>query len=301
MKIIALYTCFNRREKTLTSIKSLYDSLDFYNNHNVESIDLEVYLTDDGCTDGTAESVKSTFPDKDIHILKGDGNLYWAGGMRLCWKEAIKNNHNNSCDYYLLVNDDTILQQNCFSELFSAESYCRKYHSQEGLISGITCSSLDDKEITYGGDVIVNRLTGKSKRMGICATPQMVDIVNANILLVPNHVVDEIGIFYEGYKHSGADNDYSMMAREHGIPVLVTSNVCGVCDNDHHDADVDSRRIIGMTLSERKKYFYHPLHTINDYLTFVKRHMIMRYPLSWLFCLMRIYIPKLYYRFNRIR
>lgn len=300
MKIAALYTCFNRREKTLTSIKSLYDSLVHYNNYNKEYIDLEIYLTDDGCTDGTAESVKSAYPDKDIHIIKGDGNLFWAGGMREAWKEAIKNNY-NIYDYFLLVNDDTILQTNCFSELLSTELYCRKHHSQEGLISGITCSSLDATEITYGGDVIVNRLTGKSKRMGICATPQMVDIVNANILLVPNRVVEKIGIFYEGYIHSGADNDYSMMAREHDIPVLVTSNVCGVCDNDHHDADVDCKRIIGMTLSERKKYFYHPLHTINDYLTFVKRHMIIRYPLSWLFCMMRIYLPQLYYGFNRIR
>lgn len=48
----------------------------------------------------------------------------------------------------------------------------------------------------------------------------MVDLTNANILLVPKVVVDKIGIFYEGYKHGRANNDYSLLARRKGIPVL---------------------------------------------------------------------------------
>lgn len=60
----------------------------------------------------------------------------------------------------------------------------------------------------------------------------MVDLTNANVLLVPKEVVDKIGIFYEGYKHGCADNDYSMLVRRTGIPVLITPGACGTCENE---------------------------------------------------------------------
>ena len=259
MKIAALYTCFNRRDKTLASIRSLYDSMDFYNNNNKESIDLVIYLTDDGCTDGTAESVKLTFPNKEIQIIKGDGNLYWAGGMRCAWKEAQV--LHDTWDYYLLLNDDTILLETCLCEVLLTENNCRTIYGKDGIISGITCSSTDSNIITYGGDVFLNKLTGKTQRLGKSDKPQLVDMTNANIMLVPKGVVDKIGVFHESFMHSTADVDYSLWARNHGIPVLITANISGVCDNDHHDADVDYQRIIKMKFQERKTYYNHPLHS----------------------------------------
>lgn len=297
MKIAALYTCFNRKAKTLSSIKSLFESLDDYNNKATESIDIEVFLTDDGCSDGTAAAIRETFPNRVIHILQGNGNLYWAGGMRLAWNEALI--RHKEWQYYLLLNDDTLILNRCIMEILSAEAYSKKTYNREGIISGITCSSSDPEIITYGGDVIVNRLTGKTIRLGKSKTPRLVDMTNANILLVPSAVVDEIGTFCKGYIHSTADVDYSMWARRHKIPVLITSEACGVCENDHHDADVDYQRIIKMTRAERKSYYNNPLHSSRDYLTFVKRNMPLRYPLSWFFSIMKINIPGLYFFINK--
>ena len=75
MKIAVLYTCFNRKAHTLSSLKCLFASLDYYNNIAKDKISITVYLTDDGCTDGTVEAICRVYPDKDIIILKGDGNL----------------------------------------------------------------------------------------------------------------------------------------------------------------------------------------------------------------------------------
>ena len=58
MKTIAvLLTVFNRKDKTLECLKHLY----VQNGIGVH-YDIEVYLTDDGCTDGTPEAVNSLFP-----------------------------------------------------------------------------------------------------------------------------------------------------------------------------------------------------------------------------------------------
>ena len=129
----------------------------------------------------------------------------------------------------------------------------------------------------------------------------MVDLTNANILLVPKAVVDRIGIFYEGYKHGRADNDYSMMARRKGIPVLITPGACGTCENDY-GSKVDSRdKVINMSQKERTAYFNHPVRCNHDYLTFIRRNMPARYPLPWIFRMMLTYCPKLYFRINRAR
>ena len=261
MKIAVLYTCFNRKVKTLASLQSVFDAAEAYNKINVNKLDIEVFLTDDGCTDGTPEAVCELFVEKNVHILKGTGNLFWTRGMCLAWEEARK--RHSEWDYYLLMNDDTTMNSYGFVELLNAQKYCVKQYRQEGVISGITCSTTDPTVITYGGDVIVNRFTGKAIRLGKSSVPQMVD-----------------------------------MACRKGIPVLVTSAACGECDNEHHNSDVDSQRFINMTLTERRAYYNHPLHSKKDYLTFVRRNMPLRYPLSWLFTMLKVYCPKIYYRIN---
>ena len=69
MKIAAIMTCHNRKNKTMACLKSLFTIIP----------ETDVYLTDDGSTDGTSEAVLYTYPN--VHIISGDGNLYWNRGM----------------------------------------------------------------------------------------------------------------------------------------------------------------------------------------------------------------------------
>lgn len=299
MKIAVLLTCFNRKEKTLSCLAGLYESQRVYNERNSSPIELEVFLTDDGCTDGTAQAVKEAFAGKSIHILQGTGNMFWAGGMRFAWKEAQK--RHGEWDYYLLLNDDTTINADCFNELMNTEAYSLTQYKQLAVASGITCSADDPTKITYGGDIIPNKFNGRQIRLGRSSAPQMVDLTNANILLVPKKVVDKIGIFYEGYRHGRADNDYSMLARRKGIPVLITPGACGTCENDHGSKADFRNKVLNMSQKERTAYFNHPIRCNHDYLTFIRRNMPARYPLSWLFRMMLTYCPKLYFRINGAR
>ena len=121
MKIAVLLTCFNRKAKTLSCLDGLFQAQSIFNHKSEEHIESEVFLTDDGCTDGTAQAVKEAFAGKNIHILEGNGNMYWAGGMRFAWKEALK--RHAEWDYYLLLNDDTTINAYCFNELMNTEVY----------------------------------------------------------------------------------------------------------------------------------------------------------------------------------
>ena len=301
MNISVLLTCHNRKAKTEKCLSSLGCALKRYNeeHHGNERVILEVFLTDDGCTDGTAEVARGVVDYAPLHILKGDGNLYWAGGMRFCWREAMK--RHSEWDYYLLINDDTEMMDNLFYELFNAQTYAREHFGKEGLVSGITCATDDPTKLTYGGDITINHLLGANRRLFPNGQPQLCDKTNANILLVPTFVVDKMGIFYEGYIHGRADSDYSIMARRKGFPVVLTANFCGKCDFDQTDARVSAEKVVNMTLKERKAYFKHPLHSTKEFLTVIRRTAPLRLPIVWIGRMINLYFPKFYYRISGIR
>lgn len=299
MNIAIILTCHNRREKTVACLESLKKAISYYCERyaNEDGIFFEVFLTDDGCTDGTAEAVMSLFGSKHLHIIEGDGNLYWAGGMRKAWEEA-RNNH-SLWDFYLLLNDDTILLTDCFDQLMETHEYALKHFGKAGVYSGICCDAENKTKTTYGGDVWVNRLTARSRRLAPIGTPLVCDMTNANILLVSKDVVDKIGIFYVGYQHAIADYDYSIQAKKHGFPVIVTSGFCGECPNDHGTQSDLAEKIIGMTLKDRKAYYSHPLHSNNDYKLFIRRNAPLRYPMVLLGRFLNMYFPRWYYKIIR--
>ena len=54
MKVAILITCYNRKAKTLRCLDSIQGTLGPWR----DKIDAKVFLTDDGCTDGTADAVR---------------------------------------------------------------------------------------------------------------------------------------------------------------------------------------------------------------------------------------------------
>lgn len=296
MKIAVLYTCFNRKAHTLSSLKCLFASLDYFNNTAKDKISITVYLTDDGCTDGTTEAISTAYPEKDIIILRGNGNLYWAGGMRLAWKAALK--RQSEWDFYLLLNDDTDLFEDCLEELLKTHLFCLQKQGKPGLYSGATCAKSNQNKTTYGGNIITNRFLWKTYRVSPNGSPQLIDTSNANILMVSKSAVDKIGIFYDGYRHGNADYDYSMTARSHGIPVYITSRFCGACEDNHTHGKELKDKIIKMSNKERADYFSNPLHSSKDYLTFIRRQVPFKYPFTWILRKLHERYPKFYYILN---
>ena len=300
MKISVLLTCHNRQDKTESCLRSLIRAVDLHNNNHVERILLEVFLTDDGCTDGTVDVVQKIFPvNQHLHILQGNGNLFWAGGMRFCWREAIK--CHDEWDYFLLLNDDTEVMENVFEELIKSQEYSLNQFGKKGLISGIICSKDKSMTITYGGSIWKNRFLATRSLLKPSGHPQPCDLTNANILFVHNDVVNKLGIFYEGYRHGLADYDYSINAQRKGFPVVLTANICGRCDRDHLDVKERAKKVISLSLEQRKQYFQNPLHSSDDYLLFIRRVSPFRYPFVWLVRALNLYFPKFYYRMSGIR
>ena len=130
-----LLTVFNRKEKTLECLGRLFDQLP------IEDLQIDVFLTDDGCTDGTAEAVENLFPS--VHILKGNGDLFWNRGMLMAWKAAADA---RDYDAYFWLNDDTFLYEETLTSLQRAV----KDTEGKAIIVGATEDASHSK-LTYGG------------------------------------------------------------------------------------------------------------------------------------------------------
>ena len=285
--IAVLLTCHNRREKTISCLTSLHDVLDKDSNQ----LKMDVFLTDDGSTDGTTLSVAAMFPL--VRILKGNGNLFWAGGMRNSWNEALKFNY----DAYLLLNDDTNVSANIFVELMHCDEYAAKKYNSGGIY---ICSTHDDKsDITYGGSVIKSKFFNTIKRLVPNGHIQECDLGNANIMLVTRDVIKKIGILSSDYVHGIADFDYCLTAKKKNIPVLIAANYCGFCHYEHPNT---YDKFVKLSFLERKKYLLHPKGlAFADSIKFMKKFYPYRVPFIYAVAWLKLFFPNFYVTVNKLR
>ena len=209
MKSIAvLLTVHNRKEKTLYCLQNLFKqevSADYQ---------MDVYLTDDGCSDGTSETIRTQYPQ--VHIIKGDGNLFWNRGMYIAWETAAKAKKYN---FYLWLNDDTFVYSNMLISLLKASEKKDNY----AIIIGAT-QSLNHNQPTYGGRLSNGKIpipNGKSVE---------VTHFNGNIVLVPMYVYHILGNLDYYFTHSKGDFDYGLRAHAKGIQIFQVGEYLGECD-----------------------------------------------------------------------
>lgn len=229
MNLAVLLTCHNRKEKTLTCLRKLYEQ-------NIRDVEIDVFLVDDGCTDGTAEAVSEEFPQ--IHIIQGDGSLFWNRGMCLAWEEARKE---GKYDAYLWLNDDTMLSVDALAVI----NKCSNEYP-DSIVVGSISSTINSAVVTYGG-YSKNKIINPVNKFIEC------DTFNGNCVLIPSVVSDKIGYLDSYYRHSMGDFDYSWRAVNNGIKCIVTP-VIGTCDRNPPEPCWDKGNIV-----QRFKKLYSPL------------------------------------------
>lgn len=234
-KLAILITCHNRKFNTLACIKSIYSSI---KDGNIVIVD--IFLVDDGSTDGTAEAVSEAYPA--IKILKGDGTLYWGRGMIKAWEEAAKYEY----DFFVWMNDDTYLMPDAIEKLLDDSA---KFN-YEAIIAGV-CKAVNENVITYSGYLLKDK-----KRMEPQGTTVLCDFFNGNVVLIPVNVFKKVGFLDQTFHHLLGDIDYGLRAKKHGIDSYISSEVIAVCDA--HDA-LPKWCNPRYSLMERIKHFKTPL------------------------------------------
>ncbi len=215
--------CHNRREKTRACLDALYEAA-----VQMRTIaELQVVITDDGSTDGSAAMIRERFPD--VEIIEGSGQLFWAGGMRLAYGRLLE----RSLDHYLWLNDDTLLFPDALEALLATHRAMLEATGRAGIVVGSTCD--DGGKVSYGG---FRRRAGTLRTFSFERTvpgaqPLACDTHNGNIVLVSAQAAARLGNLDAGFRHGMADMDYGLRAVAAGIPVWVAPGFSGRCINEH--------------------------------------------------------------------
>ena len=281
MRAALLLTCFNRKDKTLSCIKSIFSQLP------VKDLEIEIYLVDDGSTDGTSDAITNAFPT--VRILRGNGSLYWNGGMNMAWRDAL----NDRFDCYIWINDDVDLKPDAFLTMLEAFYDGYADCGTEPVIVGSFCESDSDKH-TYGGFSAERTFGGMTtKRIIPNGHIRKCDTFNGNLVLVPHSVVKSVGILDDRYTHAFGDKDYGFKCMKNNIPMYIAADYVGQCSrNDVKGTWLDPtlpladryRKLLLPTGLPPDEYFYSCRKRCGNVvctITLVKLYLRLLFPKFW--------------------
>jgi GT2 family glycosyltransferase len=266
MRIAALITCHNRKSATLACLDALFQSA------LPKGYSLDVYLVDDGSTDGTGEEVLNRYPT--IRLIKGDGSLYWNGGMRVAFDAALATN----AEFYFWLNDDTLLYRDAVDKLLSTAQ------SMDGQFCSIAVGTTHARfgcAPTYGGLRRIGKgLSHRAELVVPQTTPVECEQMNGNCVLVPSRIAQVVGNLDRAFIHNLGDIDYGMRARAAGYKLLVIPGYAGTCSrNSVSGTHLD--RTLGLH-QRLTKVFSKKCFPVRPWLVFTWRYGGPLWPLYWL-------------------
>jgi GT2 family glycosyltransferase len=218
-RIAVLITCFNRKKKTVACIDAVLAQ-------SARDVTFDFYVTDDASDDGTAELLLSIYPS--LRLFRGNGALFWNGGMRLAWQQASQWRH----DFYLWLNDDTFLHRDAVQTMLGAYARGLKLNGRAAIVVGATED--DAGRASYGGERQKNRwlFTLTLTMLEPNGQLQACDTFNGNCVLIPLSVAEALGNLDGGFVHAMGDTDYGLRARRLGVPIWLAPCFVGRCVND---------------------------------------------------------------------
>ena len=276
--IATLITCYNRKQKTLDSLRLLFSQ------SGCAEVSLSVYLVDDGSTDGTAEAVKAAYPQ--VTLLQGDGNLFWNRGMHMAFAAALDRDY----DYYLWLNDDTLLYPKALKGLLqtSVEVHFAQVNAP-AIIVGSTCDP-ETGSLTYGG--MVRGGWWCPLRFPLVEPgeqPQRCDTLNGNCVLIPRSVARVVGNLDLAFTHYMGDLDYGLRTQQQGYTVWIAPGYVGTCSPNLLPKSW-SGAIADSSWERRWQQMWQPkglnlknvtLPPLAEWQVFAQRHAGLLWPIYW--------------------
>lgn len=237
-------------------------------------------VVDDGSTDGTSAWIEKHHPE--VILLKGDGNLWWSGGMNIGARYAIEK---LGVGFVLLYNNDIQIAKNYFTCL---RRIIREI--DEDTIVGSKVYVKENPEIVWSMGGFFNRKNGKYGMYGYYEkdSDEFKKIIEADWLagmgtLIPTRVIRKIGYWDDvNFPQYHGDSDFTFRAKVNGFKIIVSPDlvIYNSVKNSGIDRKESIREIIDLMTDVRSKS------NLKKNLLFYKKHSVSLsgyIPLFWIY------------------
>lgn len=212
--VTIIFTCYNRKQKTVNCIKSLINKND--------GVNFKFIIVDDNSTDGTSDAINNI--GINAEIIKGTGNLFWCGGMRVGIERYLNTSHSED-GYVMFINDDVVFHNSAVNLLIE-----QLHDRRDTAIVGAVCNEAG--QFTYGLKIKEKPWKKNiTKKVYPCECAEG-DTFNANCVLFPREIVECVGNMDTKYSHSLGDYDYGFAVKKAGYRIITSRDYVGVCNDN---------------------------------------------------------------------
>ena len=214
--VALVFPVFNALEYTKKCLEDIYSKFDKKPN---ETLPLDIIITDDNSSDGSYIWIKENYPH--VYLQKGDGNLWWSGGVNKGIEYAFKD---LGSQYILLWNNDITPAEDYFKNLFAIinanpdlDLICSKVYQLD---------KEKDTVLSLGG--IFDPKTGTQRLYGWkmkdnedLMKPREADWFGGMGTLINKKVFDKIGLFdQKNFPQYHGDADFGLRATKAGFKLI---------------------------------------------------------------------------------
>lgn len=226
MTVHVLMPVFNRLALTQRITQCLRDQ--------VADEPLRIVVVDDGSSDGTAEWLAG---QNDIHVLKGDGSLWWGGAMAVAVQDTLATS--SPADWILFINNDTTFAADFVQSLLAVA----RSHAPAAVGSVIRDEAEPSRLLSIGPILDTWRLK-VSDRLPAARPLDMqasgvheVDALSGRGVLFPTEAFRRAGSLRPRWlPHYLADYELSVRMRKAGYKLLVSERAAVLSANEFGNA-----------------------------------------------------------------
>jgi GT2 family glycosyltransferase len=207
MKIAAVLVNYNGSADTVECLHSLKQQT---------NVNCDFIVVDNASPNDTPERITQAHPD--AHMLNMERNLGFSGGNNVGIRYALARGYN----YIFLVNNDTIVEQDCLSHLVD----CAVSDKNAGIVApAMYHYPLQGSPWFTGSRISMTKGTVEHemtdlKALGI-VDPFTVPWITGCAMLIPRAILDELGSFDERFFCYYEDVDLSLRFREAGHSLII--------------------------------------------------------------------------------
>lgn len=194
------------------------------------SIDADLFIVDNGSTDGSIEFIQQNYPK--ARLIMSKENLGFGKANNLGLQYAIDNNY----DFVYLLNQDAWVEDDTFEKMIAIQ----ELNPQFGILSPLQVNRDKNRLDKAFASCCCNDLLSDCLMQQPLKIIYSTDFVMAAHWLISKECLITVGGFSPVFPHYGEDDNYIHRTIYHRFKIGIVPDTIGVHDREHRERSIKS-------------------------------------------------------------